>query len=75
MLLFIPILPSIIEPSRLVKNLPPHKGALTKHLYHTQQIFPVKGGGGQGESANKGKFVTKIFLQARLNEVQNICKK
>ena len=33
------------------------------------RFWLLKGVEGQSESANKGKFVTKIFFQIRLNEV------
>ena len=71
---FIPMLHSILGPSRLVRNLPPHKGRTDKKLFVMLSRFWLL----KGVRVNllkQRKIIDKNIFQVRLNEVLRICKK
>ena len=69
---FIPILRSILEPSRLARNLPPHKERTDKKLLVMLSRFWLL----KGVRVNllkQRKTIDKNIFQVRLNEVLKIC--
>ena len=71
---FVPMLCSILEPSRLVRNLPPHKERTDKKLFVMLSRFWLL----KGVRVNllkQRKIIDKNIFQVRLNEVLKICKK
>ena len=71
---FVPMLCSILEPSRLVRNLPPHKERTDKKLFVMLSRFWLL----KGLRVNllkQRKIIDKNIFQVRLNEVLKICKK
>ena len=71
---FIPMLHSILEPSRLVRNLPPHKGRTDKKPFVMLSRFWLL----KEVRVNllkQRRIIVKNLFQVRLNEVVKICKK
>ena len=70
---FVPMLCSILEPSRLVRNLPPHKERTDKKLFVMLSRFWLL----KGVRVNllkQRKIIDKNIFQVRLNEFLKICK-
>ena len=71
---FIPMLRSILEPSRPVRNLPPDKERTDKKLFVMLSRFWLL----KGVRVNllkQRKIIDKNIFQVRLNEFLKICKK
>ena len=71
---FVPMLCSILEPSRLVRNSPPHKERTEKKLFvRLSRFWLLKGV--RVNLLKKREIIDKNIFQVRLNEVLRICKK